>query len=353
MDASLMQYSRMPEQPTPPPTDRSQSWSRYWATGALHSCVGSFADNYDGEIAAFWGKVFARLPHGARVLDVATGNGALPRLLLDSLPRKGEPDPVQAVEIDAVDLADVAPRWVRTLDPEQSARIRFHCGVRAEALPFADASFGLVISQYGIEYTDLAASAAEVRRVLTANGSVALLLHHVGSLPVRLGRVELVELDWLERPDGLLERAHSLLPFLVELGTPGGMARVRGDPRATAAREAVNQAMRALDVRAAEDIDAAPVLRDLQGNLAALFNASAQLGAFHAQARLNALLAGLAQARLRQQELVGCALDEQQLWHLATELSVGRAFLSKINAISVQGQLFGWGLHLRPLEDGE
>lgn len=335
-----MQYSRM-SNPMTPPTDRCQSWSRYWATGALHSCIGSFADNYDGQIAAFWGQVFARLPAAAQVLDIATGNGAVPRLLLES-------GHAPSGSIDAVDLAEVAPRWTASLAPEQAARVRFHCGVHAESLPFADASFALVTSQYGIEYTDLVASAAEVLRVLAAGGSIALLLHHAESLPVRLGRVEIAELDWLERPDGLLDRARTLLPFLAELGTPAGMARVRADARAAEARTAVNQSMQELDARALGNDQAAPVLRDVQSSLAALFQASAQLGALHARARLNMLLAGLAEARLRQQELVACALGAGQLQSLVELLSVGRRWHREITQICVREHLFGWGLRLYP-----
>ncbi len=342
-----MQYPGMqPSTPATLPTDRNQSWSRYWATGALHSCVGSFADNYDGQIAAFWSQVFSRLPTAARMLDIATGNGALPRLLLESGQAPG-------VEIDAVDLADVAPRWTSRLAPEVTARVHFHCGVRAEALPFADASFELVTSQYGIEYTDLAASAAEVRRVLAPHGSIALLLHHVDSLPVRLGRVELAELDWLERPDGLLERAGTLLPFLADLGSPAGMARVRADPVAAHARLAVNEAMQALDSRAAGNDEAGAVLREVQGSLAALFNASARLGKLHAQAGLNALLTGLSQARLRQQELIACALDDAQLQGLVDALSSGRRLQREVSLIRIRDQLFGWGLELYPIDHGQ
>jgi|GEM_PF-198170 len=337
---ALMQYSRMSD-PNNLATNRNQSWSRYWATGALHSCVGSFADNYDGQIAAFWNQVFARLPPAARVLDLATGNGALPRLLLESAS-------LAHAQIDAVDLATIAPRWPQTLDPEQRARVRFQGGICAESLPFADASFDLVISQYGIEYTDLAASAVEARRVLADRGSIALLMHHAESLPVRLGRCELAELDWMEQPDGLLDAARALLPFLAQLGTSAGLARVRSDPLAAQTRAAVNQCMRELDQRADANADGAAILRETQANLAGLFNASAQLGAVHAQARLQALLAALAQARLRQTELVGCALDEAALHSLIEHLAGARRYNREISLIRVRGHLFGWGLQLRP-----
>ena len=57
---------------------RRQAWSSYWAQGALHSCTGSFDARYSGAIGAFWDAVVAEIPPGSRVLDLATGNGALP-----------------------------------------------------------------------------------------------------------------------------------------------------------------------------------------------------------------------------------------------------------------------------------
>src|SRR5688572_29452405 len=120
---------------------RRDAWSSYWAAGGLHSCVGSFAGNYAGAIGDFWRDRAAALPDGARILDLATGNGALPLLFRD---RRGD-----AIEIDAVDLARIAPRWHR---PDESPRVRFHSGIAMERLPFADAGFDLVASQFGFEY---------------------------------------------------------------------------------------------------------------------------------------------------------------------------------------------------------
>lgn len=324
--------------------ERNQSWTRYWASGALHSCAGSFAGNYEGAIAEFWHGVFASLPPGSRVLDVATGNGALPRLLLDSGAKvAGE------VEIDAIDLAQVQPRWLRELAPDQRARVRFHSGVRAEALPFADASFQLVISQYGLEYSDLAASTSEVRRVLGADGAVALLLHHCDSLPVRLGREELTHLAWLDAADGVLERARKLVPYMARLGTPAGLASVRADAQAARCRADFNASMRELDARTnAHPGAAAAVLIETQAKLGALLSGSAQLGLTRALAQFEGLIAALRESRLRQTELVACALDQTGVHALAQDLAGTRRLAAQIATIEERSQLFGWTLRMLP-----
>ena len=55
---------------------RRDAWSRYWAGGAPHSCIGTYGERYGGTIAGFWSEVFGALPAVAHVLDVATGNGS-------------------------------------------------------------------------------------------------------------------------------------------------------------------------------------------------------------------------------------------------------------------------------------
>ena len=55
---------------------RRDAWSRYWAGGAPHSCIGTYGERYGGVIAGFWRDRFGALPAVARVLYVATGNGS-------------------------------------------------------------------------------------------------------------------------------------------------------------------------------------------------------------------------------------------------------------------------------------
>ena len=79
---------------------RSAVWTRHWATGASHSCPGTYGELYGGAIATFWREVLSPLQRGQNVLDIATGNGALPRLLLGQH---------HEIEVDAIDIAAVEP----------------------------------------------------------------------------------------------------------------------------------------------------------------------------------------------------------------------------------------------------
>jgi SAM-dependent methyltransferase len=320
--------------------ERRDSWSRYWAGGALHSCATSFEGNYDDAIGAFWRSVFAPLRGSERVLDVATGNGALPRLLVDMLAAAG-----RLPAIDAVDLADIDPVWARQLAPDIAPRVHFHPRVAVESLPFADDSFDLVISQYGIEYSDLARSVGEVARVLKPGGVVALVLHHRDALPVQSGRAEVAHIDWLLASGGLIDRARRLLPFLARLATPAGVASLQRDPEAGKARIQLNEAMRALDSRARTQ-SVPDLLFEIQAQVGELLGNTAAIGERAARARLQAIVDGMEQARLRQAELVEHALDRAGVDRLAEELAGSAAAPVEVGELRVRGELFGWSLRV-------
>src|SRR5690606_35470131 len=159
------------------PSARRQAWTSYWASGRLHSCATSFDGNYTGVIGASWRLAFSALPAGKRVLDLATGNGPLPALLWEL---HGD-----AVQVDAVDLAGLAPSWH---EAGKHASIRFHPGVDMESLPFADASFDVVTSQFGFEYADHGRTLAEFGRVAAPGASLRRGMQHRGGRLIQDGR---------------------------------------------------------------------------------------------------------------------------------------------------------------------
>jgi ubiquinone/menaquinone biosynthesis C-methylase UbiE len=97
-----------------------------------------------------------------RILDVGCGAGQT--LIASEL----APD-VQAVGIDIDQEA-------LELGGELTDRVRFVAG-GAEALPFADGSFDLVIARVALPLTYVPAAVAEMGRVLAPGGDVWLVLH--------------------------------------------------------------------------------------------------------------------------------------------------------------------------------
>ncbi|WP_167284937.1 class I SAM-dependent methyltransferase [Marilutibacter alkalisoli] len=218
---------------------RQQVWSSYWKQGALHSLTGSFDGSYGGAIRTFWEGEFAALQEDDRVLDIGTGNGPLPALLCELRHDTGMP------RVDAIDLASVAPGWLQSSPPSCRGKIHFHSHVSAEALPFDDGTFSLGISQYGLEYSQLDRSIAELGRVIRPGGRIALIMHHADSRLAAVAREEIRLIGTLLGPDGLMQAAGKLFPYL-DLAAQGQHERLAADPMASQARTGFNVAMRSL-----------------------------------------------------------------------------------------------------------
>jgi ubiquinone/menaquinone biosynthesis C-methylase UbiE len=172
-------------------------WSSYWASGALTSLPQDFALNYDGEVAAFWFERFTESPSPGRLLDLCCGNGPIALLAAEWAEQQA-----RRLEIVAVDAACPQPDRVSGLSDTQRRllqRIRFLDDTRVESLPFPEATFDLVCSQYGIEYCDPEESADQVFRVLRPGGLLAVVSHEADSAMMQTMRDELAAYDALEK----------------------------------------------------------------------------------------------------------------------------------------------------------
>lgn len=318
--------------------NRAAVWSQYWSRGTEHSCAGSYQGAYGEAIARYWRAGFEKLPAQGRVLDIGTGNGPLPRILL-SLSTPPE------LQCDAIDLATVAPAWLKQLAVEQSQRIRFHSNCRAEQLPFASQTFDLVVSQWGLEYSELEKSLPEVLRVLKPRGCVQLLLHHADALPVRLAVHELDHLDWLLRASPYLGMVARMLTPMAQSRTPAGREALKSDINANQSRADFNLLQDAIQAR----IDAGQcpdVLHEVRRSTANVFGVAAQQGLPPAEQALQNLHQELLHSELRLQELCKHALDENGAQALALQLSRGADF--QLGQLYDQERVMGWTLVVRP-----
>jgi len=176
-------------------TQTPEPWSVYWEGGALNSCITSSQEQDARVVNDFWQNFAAALPHNARVLDLATGNGAVVKQLLSSR---------SDLKITGVDSAAIRPHdHVDSADPLATAV--FLADTDITDLPFADRSFDAVTSQFGLEYSDVAQSVPEAARILATGGKLLLLVHHTDSAILSSGERTLREIDLLLRPDGLVD----------------------------------------------------------------------------------------------------------------------------------------------------
>jgi SAM-dependent methyltransferase len=146
------------------------SWTAYWRSGRGASCF----EGCDTELrlTQVWNEFVDMLADGARLLDLATGNGTVVR----SCAARARARNVR-LHIDAVDASEIdPPRHVA--DAEQLFRdVRFRGTTRLEALPFPDAAFDAVVSQFGFEYASEEQAAAEAVRVLAPGGRLRFIMH--------------------------------------------------------------------------------------------------------------------------------------------------------------------------------
>ncbi len=166
------------------------AWDRYWASGRGAACFADAEGNYRGRIHQVWLNLFNRIPDACRVLDIATGNLAVPLIGAGSGLQQGK-----RFEIHGVDSARVS--LPPDLDSRLTEQIVVHARVAAERLPFEACFFDLVTGQYAIEYTDWSLVFAEIGRVLRPGGLLQFVSHSQRSTVAAASRQQLREVDWL------------------------------------------------------------------------------------------------------------------------------------------------------------
>ena len=133
----------------------------------------SAAESYERHLVprlfAPWASVLlgvAEPQRGERVLDVACGTGVVARAAAPMVSREGS---VSGLDLDASNVA-----VARRVAERENLTISWHTG-RAEELPFAEATFDVVVCQFGLMFfLDRSAALREMCRVLKPRGRLVL-----------------------------------------------------------------------------------------------------------------------------------------------------------------------------------
>ncbi len=181
-------------------------WTRYWHASRLASC-GPADSIYAGPIAAHWERLFLRgLRPGQRLLDLCAGNGAIAVLAARLIRRRKK----GKLRIDAIDRAAIDPLRFLELEEAVARQIRYHPRTDATALPFPDAAFSWVVSQFGVEYAPRRAVVAEALRVTRPAGRLHFVLHAKEGLLARQAERERKEAEALRRMPPLARTRETL-----------------------------------------------------------------------------------------------------------------------------------------------
>ncbi|KUJ83363.1 class I SAM-dependent methyltransferase [Microbulbifer flavimaris] len=148
-------------------------WDTFWKQGFITTFGNTMPNNYQGPLRELWETIFSRVSNGGRVLDIATGSGALACIAAEISDRSG-----LDLDILAADFAKI-PEEINA--PEEISRLRkkinFFSNMPCEKLDFPGNHFDLITSQFGIEYSDWSQSLLEVLRTLKSSGSADFFCH--------------------------------------------------------------------------------------------------------------------------------------------------------------------------------
>jgi ubiquinone/menaquinone biosynthesis C-methylase UbiE len=195
-------------------TLRVSHWEAYYRGGAIAACPLELLD--------IWSDFFSRLTSGDAMLDIGTGNGAIPLIARRTAASLGH-----NLEIHGVDLARIDPTRDVSSGEQLFAGIVFHSGVGAEDLPFETSTFAAVTGQYALEYTDVPRSLGEVMRVLKPGSPAQFIVHHAQSVIVEQARAALVHADAVLNGTNLFRKLRRLLE--AERRTPSLVRRRRDE----------------------------------------------------------------------------------------------------------------------------
>ena len=229
-------------------------WTGYWQQ-AGRGCLPEAQTGLARVLAEVWHDFGRGLRPGAKVLDLATGDGTVLRTLSGCGRR---------LDLIGVDSAPALPK--------PPPGIRLKAGIAMERLPFPAGRFDAITSQFGIEYGDTTAIASEIGRVLKPGGFLRFVIHHDEGAIVAHNRSRRAALTWVLSESGLLDRARQLAKARqnARLPTPDSFRAsiqeaARRFPGQTAGVELTSAVVQTLDLGAARPFgQTVEVLSELQ-----------------------------------------------------------------------------------------
>jgi SAM-dependent methyltransferase len=307
-------------------------WDRYWHFDRIASCCDDAgAANYDDSVAAGWRAFFGALPAGARLLDLCAGNGAAALIAAEIGRRQAK-----GFEIVAVDRAAIDPPAYVTRHAEDLAAITFVPGTDVEALPFPDRRFDAAISQYGIEYSDLACSIPEAVRVIAPGGRLRLVVHAAEGAVAAGARAVIAEADLLLGEIGLTGAAARCFEALWAVEREGGDERQEADEAFAAFQAALE--------RTARQIPQAQDANMFKNSGAVLLDTFKRRGHFDLEqllAKVEQVESEIRAHRGRLLALVEAALDGAQAAALAVQLETAGAKAADSSPLRNADELIG------------
>src|SRR5687768_1515040 len=149
------------------------AWTAFWQDPGQSGCAAG-ASQIQQALAGHWAAFAATLRQGTRVLDLGCGAGAVARELAA---------PGRELQIMGVGFARIPLRIHPQIDLLSDTAM--------EHLRFGNGSVGVVVSQFGFEYSRMEQAVLEMARVAAPGAPLSLLVHHADSAIVASNRSRL------------------------------------------------------------------------------------------------------------------------------------------------------------------
>ncbi|WP_298439682.1 class I SAM-dependent methyltransferase [uncultured Ferrimonas sp.] len=164
-----------------------KQWDNYWQNQAVAAVN---EPQLQRALARFWRQRTQHFDKVIYAVDVASGHG-------DVIRHIDRPQWHWA----ATDLASI---------PAQQHAITL-AGIDAAQQPFSSGQFDLVVSQFGLEYADVAAALQEALRIGRPNATILALLHHTDSIISQQARIDVMDVQHFAN-----SKVASLIEALIE-----------------------------------------------------------------------------------------------------------------------------------------
>jgi ubiquinone/menaquinone biosynthesis C-methylase UbiE len=306
-------------------------WEDYWKTGWVVSCPTGPMSSYTGALRSLWERFFENLADRARLLDVGTGNGALPLIALEVARRRAVTIEILGIDLARIDPVAQVPDGARLFDG-----VSFHGGVAAENLPFDAARFDAVCGQFALEYTQRAVALREIHRVLAPGSAACFVLHHASSIVARNARESLQHAQELEQRAGAFADLRDYV------------AAERSDPSQAAGIHArMTQRMQHLH-RLASRSTGSTLLAGVLPALARLFELRRTLSPDDFETAFAGAYLAFKAAERRLADLVAAAIDQTGIEAVAEEArAAGFVGIRHAPVWENEATLVGWALEMQ------
>jgi ubiquinone/menaquinone biosynthesis C-methylase UbiE len=310
-----------------------QHWTQYWRNAVSGSFGRQLPEWYRNTLEPVWKDTFLQLPQNARILDIATGNGAVINIANELSEQHNK-----NFTLIAIDKA-------KQLHPEPTTlnQIDFIADLAIEKIAFPANYFDIVCSQFGIEYSNRKKSLAKIAPCLKAGGKLLIVAHHKNSIIYKQSKAEVEQYRLVIQQHQFFKKLEILIRIMGELSSPSDVEKLQNRPDAVKARESFNKlASKLLNMH-----DDSIIITELLNNIKPLFRELMLKPVDSKTKFIQAIKADVLQARQRLLDMISSSMDEKSL-HDFLSIASGLNMKSIVNKpiFNSNNDLIAWKLCL-------